>query len=93
MKKAGNKKKSKKVEKSHKYRSEEFEAICDFGLRLENGEPGLIEQGTVLKVLAVKQDKVKLEKIGWVLNRSAVFKFLKKVEYHQYSLDEVIGGK
>lgn len=93
MKKTGNKKKSKKVEKSHKYKSEEFEAICDFGLRLENGEPGLIEQGTVLKVLAIKQNKVKLERIGWVLNRSAVFKFLKKVEYHQYSLDEVIGGK
>lgn len=84
-----------KKEVTHKYPGEVYIATSDFGLEFEDGTPGIINTGECLKILEVSKskNKVKLEKIGWIGSRSAVFRFMKKYEPHQYTVEEYLNMK
>lgn len=80
---------------THKYPGEVYIATSDFGLEFEDGTPGIINTGECLTILEVSENrnKVKLEKIGWTGSRSAVFRFMKKYEPHQYTIEEYLNMK
>lgn len=84
-----------KKEVTHKYPGEVYIATSDFGLEFEDGTPGIINKGECLTILEVSKNrnKVKLEKIGWTGSRSAVFRFMKKYEPHQYTIEEYLNMK
>lgn len=85
--------KPKKAEKTHKHVSDVYRANCEFGTLLENGEPKIIFEGETFKVIGVDGDKVRLEILGWLKTRSIAFRFLDKVEPHQYTINEVLDNE
>lgn len=62
-------------------------ATTDFGIEFENGESGLIQKGERLRVIEAIKGRSRLEKIGWISNRSFAWLYLKLEQYEQMVME------
>ena len=62
-------------------------ATTDFGIEFENGESGLIRKGERLRVTEAIKGRSRLEKIGWISNRSLAWHYLKLEQYEQMVME------